>query len=75
MVVLTNELRPMKFEDMAGQDLNKRILKSIVDTPENAPKSLILQGSFGTGKTTSARIFARALNCEEIGRASCRERV
>lgn len=62
--MITNDFRPQKFEDMAGQQLNKKIIKSIVKNPEKAPKSIILQGNYGLGKTTMARLFARALNCE-----------
>lgn len=60
--MLTNELRPLTWNDMAGQKINKQILKSIVKNPETSPKSLIFEGEFGCGKTTSARIMARELN-------------
>jgi len=48
--LITNEFRPQRFEDIAGQKLNNRILKSIVDNPGGAPQSIILQGPFGSGK-------------------------
>lgn len=57
--MITNEFRPASFEDMAGQGLNKNILKSIVDNPENAPRSLILQGPFGTGKCVSRGTYIK----------------
>lgn len=62
--IITQEYRPQTFEQVAGQDLAKNLLKAIVKNPESAPKSLILQGEYGTGKTTCARILARALNCK-----------
>lgn len=62
--MLSREARPQNFKEMAGQALNKKILQAIIDNPENAPKVIILQGAFGSGKTTSARILARALNCK-----------
>ena len=60
--MLSQELRPSTFEEMAGQDENKKILKAVIKSPEKAPKCLIFAGAFGSGKTTSARILARALN-------------
>ena len=61
--MISQDYRPQRFEDVAGQDLVKELLKSIVKNPDTAPKSIILQGEYGTGKTTCARILARALNC------------
>lgn len=60
----TQQYRPQTFKEVAGQDLVKELLKSIVKKPDLAPKTIILQGEYGTGKTTCARIFARALNCK-----------
>lgn len=64
--MLTQQLRPKTFRDVAGQDLVKKTLKAIIKSPENAPRVLILQGDYGTGKTSLARIFARALNCKYL---------
>ena len=61
--MLTQICRPQSFSEMAGQEQVKELLKAIVRNPEGAPRTLILQGEYGTGKTTSARIFAKALNC------------
>ena len=69
--MLTRECRPQTFEQVAGQELNKKILKSIINSPGKAPKCLIFQGEFGTGKTTMSRIFAMALNCESHGHKPC----
>ena len=60
--MLSQSLRPNNWNEIAGQDENIRILKAIIKNPENAPKSLIFQGAYGCGKTTSARIMARELN-------------
>ena len=61
--MLTIEQRPQTFADMAGQDIVRKSLLHICKDPANAPKTLLLCGPFGSGKTTAARIFARALNC------------
>ena len=61
--MLTQSCRPQKFKDVAGQNLSKKLLKSIIKNKDNAPHSIILQGPFGTGKTSMSRIFARAINC------------
>lgn len=62
--MITQECRPRTFEEVAGQDLVKNVLKAIIKNPEESPKTIILQGEYGTGKTTCARILARALNCK-----------
>jgi len=69
--VLTKEARPKTFDELAGQELNKRILKSIIKNPEDAPRSIIMQGYFGSGKTTASRIFSKALNCERKTNPPC----
>lgn len=60
--MLTQDFRPRSFEEYAGQERAKRILKAIIKNPESAPRSLLIYGPFGTGKTTVARIFAAELN-------------
>ena len=62
--MITQEFRPQTFAEVAGQDLVKELLKAIIKNPDSSPKTLILQGEYGTGKTTCARILARALNCK-----------
>ena len=61
--MLTHQFRPKTFSEVYGQDLVKKTLKAIIKKPESAPKVIILQGDFGVGKTSLARIFARGLNC------------
>lgn len=61
-VVLARKYRPQKFEDLLGQD-------ALVQTLTNAIKNnrlhhaYILTGIRGVGKTTTARLIARAINC------------
>ena len=61
--MITQEFRPKTFKDVAGQKQVVSMLKCIAKNPKSSPKTIILQGEFGTGKTTNARILARALNC------------
>jgi DNA polymerase-3 subunit gamma/tau len=61
--MLSLDLRPAKFSDMCGQDLVKKSLMHICKNPESSPKCILLCGTYGSGKTTAARIFAKALNC------------
>lgn len=62
--MITQQFRPQIFSQVAGHELVTKTLKCVVNNPKLAPKSIILQGEFGTGKTTCARILARALNCK-----------
>lgn len=54
--------RPMTFEDLVGQEVISKYLSKLIQRGQNA-KNIILAGSYGTGKTSSGRIYARALNC------------
>lgn len=69
--MITRECRPKSFDEMAGQKLNIKMLQAIVNKPKDAPKVIIMQGAFGSGKTTSARIMAYALNCLSDGKKPC----
>ena len=60
--MLTNILRPTTWSEVAGQKENIKILKSIAKNPKDAPKTLILEGEFGCGKTTCARVLAKEVN-------------
>jgi DNA polymerase III subunit gamma/tau len=60
--VLARKYRPTGFEDMIGQDAMVRILRNAFALGRIA-HAFMLTGVRGVGKTTTARIIARALNC------------
>src|SRR5499426_3674564 len=59
--VLARKYRPASFEDLIGQDAMVRTLSNAFETGR-IPQAWILTGVRGVGKTTTARILARALN-------------
>jgi DNA polymerase III subunit gamma/tau len=59
---LTARYRPQSFAEVAGQDAVKRILSRAASIGRVAP-AYLFSGTRGVGKTTLARIFAKALNC------------
>lgn len=61
---LYNKYRPQTFEEVAGQKVIIRTLRNSIIRGKIAHAYLFC-GPRGTGKTTMARLFAKALNCEE----------
>ncbi len=62
--------RPARFEDMVGQEAVVATLKNQVASGRVAHAYLFC-GSRGTGKTSAAKILARAVNCEHPEQAPC----
>lgn len=60
--VLARKYRPQTFADLVGQDAMVRVLRAAFRTGRIA-QGFILTGIRGTGKTTTARIIAKGLNC------------
>ncbi len=60
--VLARTYRPTRFDDLIGQDVMVRILRNAFAISRVA-HAFMLTGVRGVGKTTTARIIARALNC------------
>jgi DNA polymerase-3 subunit gamma/tau len=61
--VLARKYRPATFDDLIGQEAMVRTISNAFDTGR-IPQAWILTGVRGVGKTTTARILARALNYE-----------
>ena len=60
---LNRKYRPMTFDALVGQRIPARLLSGLVRA--KAPRHVLLYGPYGAGKTSAARIYARALTCEE----------
>ena len=61
-VVSARKYRPQKFEDVVGQQSIANTLKMAIKNNKLASAYLFC-GPRGVGKTTCARIFAKAINC------------
>ena len=59
---LYRKFRPLKFEDMVGQEHITRTLRNQI-VSGRVGHAYLFNGGRGTGKTTSAKILARAVNC------------
>src|SRR5512147_2578830 len=60
--VLARKWRPQKFDDVVGQQAVTRTLRNALGSRRLA-QAFVFAGPRGVGKTTTARILARALNC------------
>ena len=60
--VLARKYRPQTFADLIGQDAMVRTLKNAFEADRIA-QAFMLTGIRGTGKTTTARIVAKGMNC------------
>ena len=84
--VIARKWRPQKFEDVTGQEVLTRTLQNAI-AHGRLHHAYLFSGARGVGKTTTARLVARALNChksdkptatpcaviDETACASCRE--
>jgi len=71
--VLARKWRPLTFDDVVGQEHVTHTLKKAVETGRIS-HAYLLSGPRGCGKTSTARILARVLNCENVrGGNPCNE--
>ena len=69
MTVFYRRYRPQSFEEVAGQPNIVAVLKAALEK-NRISHAYLFSGPRGTGKTTVARIFARAVNCANSASAS-----
>ena len=60
--VLARKWRPQRFEDVVGQETVTKTLKNAIESDRMA-HAFLFSGVRGVGKTSTARILAKALNC------------
>lgn len=62
--VIARKWRPQRFDDVVGQNAVTRTLRNAL-TSGRLAQAFVFAGPRGVGKTTTARILAKALNCEK----------
>ena len=68
--VLARKYRPQTFADLIGQEILVQILSNAIKTNRIA-NAYLLTGVRGVGKTTTARLIAMSLNCENKKQDTC----
>src|SRR5260221_8793018 len=63
--VIARKYRPQTFRDVIGQEAAVTTLKNALKF-DKAAHAYLFCGSRGVGKTTLARLFAKALNCQQL---------
>ena len=68
--VLARRYRPQKFKELVGQELLVEIISSAIINDRLA-HAYVLTGVRGVGKTTTARLIAMSINCQNRDENSC----
>ena len=68
--VLYRAYRPSRFDEVVGQEYIVKILKNTIKNKRIA-HAYLFAGPRGTGKTTIAKLFAKAINCEDFNEEAC----
>jgi DNA polymerase-3 subunit gamma/tau len=63
-IPISRRYRPQDFDSVAGQQHITQILKNAI-LMNKAGYAYLFSGPQGVGKTSTARVFAKSLNCEE----------
>ena len=63
--ILALKYRPQKFQDLIGQEIMSQTITNAIKLGKT-PNAYLLTGIRGVGKTTSARLIAKALNCKKF---------
>ena len=71
--VLALKYRPQTFEDLIGQDVVAETISNSIKA-KKSPNAYLFTGIRGVGKTTIARIVAKALNCKNGIEKLCKEK-
>src|SRR3989344_541148 len=66
MLAFYRKYRPSTFNNLIGQEITVRILQEAA-RQDRFSHAYLLSGPRGTGKTTSARLIAKIVNCEKRG--------
>ena len=62
--VLASKYRPQNFKELIGQDVMVQTITNSIKL-NKLPNAYLLTGIRGVGKTTTARLIAKAINCEK----------
>ena len=62
--VIARKWRPQSFDEVTGQEPITRTLRNAIEN-DRLHHAYVFSGARGVGKTTTARLFAKALNCHK----------